>query len=336
MRFKPRILLRCLFWSSMAGFVYYVLYSNYDVLQQVDLDERIVSHNTRLAECGIKNQKYSGPQPEWQKRALYGPTKSDNSSYFLTSLLKVRIYESDRGKWTIRELKQWMHYMFWAGVERIYICDRRQNESERLDLPLKKYIDLGLVTYTNQFSNFTPPSWAQTLCYKALVTKYRNNHAWQIAFDIDEIPFVYNDTAEGFLVRYLQGLDQNVTELSLDNFVMLGQGDRKRDIVFERINRLRPRPLNRLVKPIYRPARIKTAGVHKNTLLSGKRMKAPHSRIKMLHYWGARGQNFGPDTNETYRKSVEFNEVREKLGPILRNSLVQFGENDAFSCSTGP
>ena len=44
-------------------------------------------------------------------------------------------------------LKQWMHYMFYAGVEHIYLCDHYEFEHEKLDTPLKQYIQLGLVTY---------------------------------------------------------------------------------------------------------------------------------------------------------------------------------------------
>ena len=55
---------------------------------------------------------------------------------------------------------------------------------------------------------------------------------------MDEFPYVHNDTNEGFLARYLQQFDENISEISMPNFVLLGQGDRTRNMTIDRIDRI--------------------------------------------------------------------------------------------------
>jgi hypothetical protein len=125
----------------------------------------------------------------------------------------VRIYDKDKSRWTIRELKQWIHYMLLAGVEHIFICDHFEHDSERLDRALQKYIDVGLVTYIAWNAVSRNAMWAQIRCYQRLVKRYRRRHKWQIAVDMDEYPFALNDTKENFLVRYLEQLPDSVSEV---------------------------------------------------------------------------------------------------------------------------
>jgi len=73
-----------------------------------------------------------------------------------------------------------------------------------------------------------------------------------MAIDIDEYPFSPNETRENFLVHYLRNISAHVSEISMPNYLMLGRGDRGRQTVIERINRMTPRASNDLVKPIYR------------------------------------------------------------------------------------
>jgi len=131
--------------------------------------------------------------------------------------LQVRIYDEDEARWTVRELKQWLHYMLLAGVEHFYVCDHYANESERLDGALRRYIDAGLVTYIpwgkNSAAGGGSPLRAQIRCYQRLVTRYRRRHRWQIAVDIDEYPFSPNDTRENFLARYLDQVPDDVSEV---------------------------------------------------------------------------------------------------------------------------
>lgn len=135
----------------------------------------------------------------------------------LMMMMQVRIYSEDEARWTVRELKQWLHYMLLAGVEHFYVCDHFANASERLDSALSRYLDVGLVTYMDwdqrSAAGAGSPLTAQTRCYQRLVRRYRRRHRWQIAVDIDEYPFSPNDTRENFLARYLDNVPDDVSEV---------------------------------------------------------------------------------------------------------------------------
>ena len=277
----------------------------------------------------------TGWQPKWQEKLAMIDLTRPKTKYYFSEILKVRLYESDKAKWTIRELKQWIHYLLYSGVEHIYICDRAQEPSEKVDAMLKRYIALGLVSYFIQFASLYPPKQAQIKCYQHIIDHYKEDSTWQMSIDMDEYPFVYGDYEEGFLARYLKNIPDSVSELSMHNWLMLGQCDRNKDMVIDRINRIIPKTMNNLDKPIYRPMMVK-AGLHHSNIKNGRRQEGDDSEIRMLHFWGARGQDFGPDTPESLSKTIVFNLARLNLAPTVRKSLIAFGEYDAFSNSTGP
>ena len=93
--------------------------------------------------------------------------------------------------------------------------------------------------------------------------------------------------------------------------------------------------LNPLNLFFVRPDRVR-AQIHHNIIHEGKRVEVNDEELRMLHYWGARTQNWGPDTQETLDKTIVFNDMRKKMAPIIRKSLISFGEKEAFSNSTGP
>ena len=271
--------------------------------------------------------------PKWQLN-LHDSVKA--RTYFLTAAFIVRIYENDKAKLTLKELKQWIHYILFAGVEHIYLCDHFMQESEVLKEKLKKYINMDLITYIPwNVGVHTLPK--KVSCYQHIIDEYKSNTTWQIFIDMDEYPFIANDVEEGFLQRYLQKFPQNISEISMPNFLMLGQGDRSKNMTIERINRIESltKKSNNLDKPISRPWNVK-AVIHHNKILKGKVYEENGSILKMLHYWGSRLQNWGPDTPEITKKTVPFTEMRDRLAPIVRKSLLSFGELDAFNNSTGP
>lgn len=269
--------------------------------------------------------------PKWQNVSSHV-----KEIYNLAEVLQVRVYEDDKAKWTTAELKQWMHYLFWAGVDHILVCDHYKYEHEKLDKPLIEYIKQGLVTYFPWgHSSISHAMKAQVACYQLMIDKYKDRCKWQMAIDMDEFPYKPDDTTEGFLVRYLASQDDKVSELSMHNFLLLGQGDRKKNMTFERINRITPQPANNLDKPIYKPGRV-SANLHHNIISKGITHEVPNDELKMLHYWGARMQDWGPDTPELFKKTVEFNSVRDTMAPRIRKSLLCYGEFDAFSSKTGP
>lgn len=119
---------------------------------------------------------------------------------------------------------------------------------------------------------------------------------------------------------------------------MVGAGDRTRaKMALERIVRMTSRSANNLVKPVYRPVRLHAANVHRNRLERGRRVDAAPDQLRMLHYWGARGQQRDPEAAEMMMsRTVKMTSMRDAWSLRVENSLIVFGERDAFSNDTGP
>ena len=159
-------------------------------------------------------------------------------------------------------------------------------------------------------------------------------------FDMDENAYCPQDRCEGFLRRYIENADIGQDRIAgvylLANYVLHGQGDRSRDIHYDRINRITPKPHNGNVKSIFRVNWTHEAGMHSVKLLKGRTVHVKPTELRMLHYWGSRSQQWGPDTKAMLATTVEFNDVRETIAVGVRHSLLAFGDFEAFSNSTGP
>ena len=96
----------------------------------------------------------------------------------------------------------------------------------------------------------------QIACYNHVTDTFKNETTWMYSLDMDEYPFSRLDYCEGFFSRYLTNIqiksNDSVAAVKLRNFIFLGQGDRSRDIVIDRITRMTPKEANNLVKPVYR------------------------------------------------------------------------------------
>ena len=289
--------------------------------------------------------------PNWQRRLRKSGIQS--GPFFLTAVVRVRLYKEDKAKWTVAEFKQWMHYQFWAGVEHIYVCNHFLNESERIEKPLEKYVELGLVTILAWNEPIALPSSKtydednaenQNACYQHILKLYSNQSTWQYNFDMDENPYCLDDQEEGFLARYLTDIsasesdNKRIVEVRLQNFLLLGQGDRSRDIFYDRINRITPQIANDNRKAIYKTQIVDTVDQHGVGAIHrhGQLVIADTSKLKMLHYWGARLQDWGPDTPKVIDMTVEFNDVRNTIAKSVRHSLIAFNDTAAFSKETGP
>ena len=235
--------------------------------------------------------------------------------YFLTAVLLVRIYEEDKAKLTTSELKMWLQYLRYAGVEHVYIYDAwvYSNESQlhKLDLFLKD----GYITYID-WHKHNPYSIAgtQIAAYQNCIDVYKGETQWQTAIDIDEYPFSPADRSPGFLSRYIRQLSEShrrVSEVAMENFLFLGSPLQK-ELMIQRLNRRTPKPANDLVKPIYRPQNV-SAQVHHNSIYQGITVEAPAEELRINHYWGARLQNWGEDTPEV----LLMTEVDNSMEPII-------------------
>ena len=267
--------------------------------------------------------------------------------YYLTASIMARINKEDKNNWTIKELKQWMHYLYYAGVEHIYLCNHYESPEERLEPFLNKYIDKGLLTYIdwpwNASDNKGKIIEHQSNCYYHVIAKYGNDSKWQLSIDMDEYPLCCNDLRKNFLYRYLQRKEKEfqrdikvISQIIMENYLMMGQGDRSKTMIIERINRITKKKYNRLTKPIFRPLNVLKCWVHWWDLNTGDTVYANTSELRMLHYWGSRTQNWGPDTAETISLTNVFQDVAIHIAPSVKTSLLSFGEFDAFSNKTGP
>ena len=256
-------------------------------------------HRSHSSSLGRRNSNASQQCQEWVSRAAKPP-------YFLTAVLLVRIYEKDKAKLTTRELRQWLQYLRYAGVEHVYVYDAWVDKSESQLILLDVFVREGFITYIDWHTH-NPYSivGTQVAAYQHCIDNYSKESHWQVAIDIDEYPFSLDDTDPGFLYRYVKHFSDyhpQVSEITMQNYLFLGK-PLDRELLIDRLFRRTHRQANNLVKPIYKPRCVR-AQVHHNRLLRGRRsMNAPSSELRMNHYWGARLQNWGEDTPEILEKT---------------------------------
>lgn len=228
--------------------------------------------------------------------------------YFLTVVFIVRIYENDKSEMTSAEIKQWLEYLRYAGVEHVYLYDIWYLPGESQRQALDKFIMEGYLTYTD-WHKYNPyiREKSQLPAYQHCLDNHGDESTWQSAIDIDEYPFSPSDKEPGFLYRYVKKFAEqhtSVSEITMNNYLFLGEKN-KRELLIERLWRRTHGPSNPLVKPIYKPPDINRAQVHHNQRRSGQTKTAPDNELRMNHYWGARLQNWGPDTPEILAKTEE-------------------------------
>ena len=245
---------------------------------------------------------------EWVSRAPKAP-------YFLSVVANVRIYEKDKARLTSKELKSWLLYLRYIGIEHMYLYDAWMYKNESQLSTLQLFLDEGYITYTNWHSH-TPYNTKKTMvaAYQDCIDHYKEESKWQVAIDIDEFPFSPTDTAPGFLQRFVERFSQQnprASEISMQNFLYLGKPLDK-ELMIERLFRRTPKRSNPLVKPIYNPKNVR-ARVHHNILKAGKVVVAPVQQLRMNHYWGARLQDWGEDTPEILGKT----EPDHSIQPII-------------------
>jgi hypothetical protein len=73
--------------------------------------------------------------------------KRRHCRYFLGAVIANRVFEADRFRVRSYELRQWIEYMVYAGVEKIYWYDTAHDDDEAQEQTLAAYIAAGLVTY---------------------------------------------------------------------------------------------------------------------------------------------------------------------------------------------
>ena len=229
--------------------------------------------------------------------------------YFLTAVFILRIYENDKSELTSAEVKQWLEYLRYAGVEHVYLYDIWQLPGESQREELSVFIREGYLTYTDwhKYNPYTRMK-SQLPAYQHCIDNYGKDSTWQAAIDIDEYPFSPSDTSSGFLHRFVKKYSMqhsDVSEITMKNYLYLGEKDKTKELLIDRLWRHTHGPANPLVKPIYKPNDISSAQIHHNRIRRGHSRDASSGELRMNHYWGARLQNWGPDTKESLTKTED-------------------------------
>ena len=239
----------------------------------------------------------------WVNFTVSGPP------YFLTAVFIARIYEKDLSEMTTAEIKQWLVYLRYAGVEHVYLYDLWYLPGESQREALDVFIREGFVTYTD-WHKYNPyvREKSQLPAYQHCIDHFGKESEWQAAIDIDEYPFSSDDTDPGFMHRFVKKYSKehsDISEITMQNYLYLGEKNKSGELLIEQLWRHTHGPSNSLVKPIYKPTAIKRAQVHHNNRRSGLTRNAPDNGLRFNHYWGARLQNWGPDTEEILTKTEE-------------------------------
>lgn len=275
----------------------------------------IVSGAEPKARTHLQNDSEPVELPDeckWVNFTVQGPP------YFLTVVFIVRIYDEDRSKVTTLDLKHWLIYLRYAGVEHVYLYDLwylpGESQREHLDL----FIREGFLTYEDRHHlNPYVRKKSQLPSYQHCIDEYGKDSVWQAAIDVDEYPFSSEDTEPGFMSRVVTKFSMNnraVSEITMNNFLYLGEKNESAEYLIEKLWRHTHGPSNRLVKPIYKPAEVRKAQVHHNVRKRGVSRTASSNSLRINHYWGARLQNWGPDTDE----SLAMTEEDRGMEPILK------------------
>ena len=134
----------------------------------------------------------------------------------IDATILIRIYPSDNANWTIVELEQWFEYLWYAGVDTIYLYDNYKTKNESLEKFCEKF---EKVVY-HDWSKFHPYSikstqvpayvhaWKNYGIIKAKNSTRSRGH-WLIHWDMDEYPFSKVDNDSGFFRRVLALLIDN-------------------------------------------------------------------------------------------------------------------------------
>jgi hypothetical protein len=248
-----------------------------------------------VASIALPFLKTRPPRPE--KHAAQNTTQTQTDTISLCAVIISRIYPEDLAQITVEHLLQWMAYMRYAGATHVYLYDTHQKPQERLGALLQTALDPRFVTYHDWGMYAHPFSLdnTQVTAYQHAIDHYAQKCAWQIALDVDEYPFSEDDMAQGFLQRYLKHIEKHApdtAEISLQNYLLLGPMNTDSTVWLpEKYTRLTKEPGNNLVKPLYRPEKVK-ANMHHNTVLSGSHMDERKQVLRLAHVWGARIDNF--------------------------------------------
>lgn len=142
----------------------------------------------------------SSPQTKAQRRSYQPPPFPSHhfKRHDLSAVVVLRLFSGDALHFDRTDLKQWMTYMKYAGVDHFYIYDNCLRESECQREYLAQRSD---VTYV-QWSHSDYMSF-QTPAYNHHLQTHLPRSKFETLLDIDEFPFMAQDSEPGFLKRHV-------------------------------------------------------------------------------------------------------------------------------------
>ena len=271
------------------------------------ISERNNRGNNSLTTIGRGNLTHGIENAQDSANSICGWVNNHSFSkppYFLTAVFYVRIYENDKSELTTADIIYWLEYLRYAGVEHVYMYDNWRLPGEQQRELLDALIGEGFLTYTD-WTKEREPYVTYTRAYQHCIDNYGSDSTWQVAIDIDEYPFSPSDAGPGFLHRFLKKFSReypSVSEITMLNYLHLGMKDHTKKYLFAKLWRHMHGPSN---EPIYKPSEVNKVQLHHNVLRQGLSRDAPREHMRLNHYWGARLQNWGPDTDEILEKTEE-------------------------------
>lgn len=245
----------------------------------------------------------------------------------MAAVLGVRLRDDDPAQLLSDDLKHWIWYYRYAGVDRIYVYDAWQDVKEKIvDLPedMAVYRDWHQVAMSNLDSNGnrkrTHISAVQAPAYQHC-TRGLTDVEWMIFTDMDEYPFLHNDTRPGFLARYLKAVPDSISQVVMPNYLV--EGPRLREFgpaLIQQVPRVHTKAVNNLVKQIARVRHCKHHDVHWSKC-QGDKLKT-HDLV-MRHVWGARRYDFrsnltAAEHDELWKETKDTHDWKHMADAILQ------------------
>lgn len=137
----------------------------------------------------------SVPSASFLRQAKHKPR------YRMSAVVLLRVFSEDKVKHTFREVWEWMEWMFYGGVEHIFVYDNWHQQDESIATCLQPYVSRGLVTYHDFNHPGKTYAWIQASAYAHWLQTHRQETLWQMTLDFDEYPHIHGDTDAGFLQR---------------------------------------------------------------------------------------------------------------------------------------
>lgn len=285
----------------------------------------IFTSDQDLEHSTMENSNTTVKTPSPKPLPISTSVQSQESRFALSALVLLRIFAADQMQHTFREVREWMEWLFHAGVEHIFVYDNWHQHDESILACLKPYIDRGLVTHHDFHHPTRPYAWVQAHAYAHWMENYRNKTVWQITLDMDEYPHIFDDNASGFLLRLAH---QSQCTVYFQNQFWLGLPQNKSDgqLLMERFLR-KDRNYERYPyrsKVMYRVEYVTKILVHSvDTHGCSGHDIVPIAEGALEHFWGSRGIRGNPafDVNR-FMKNTEENFRMLYVGKDFKKSHV--------------